>query len=300
MFRSLFCVIVVLFSSDFILIAGNNPGSIKQIHISASTYFDNADLKEISGAVLIGDDLWVINDAGNSNTIYRIDKKNGKTLQEIKITNASNIDWEELTISKTHLYIGDFGNNFGNRKNLRIYKVALENITSSATEATAEIISFNYPDQSNFIKSTNATDFDCEAMCFYDDEIHLFTKKWKTAGCTHYTLAVEEGYHVAKKESDITTDFLVSGCCLSENKLYLAGYNLHEYTVKILTASFNHAELYIDNIITAGDILTLGQVESIIITPENGWLLSESTDAGFIHLPSRINSFTFQHTSTAN
>ena len=75
-------------------------------------------LKEISGAAYFNNGLWVLNDAGNNNNFYRIDPLNGEILQTVTITNAYNIDWEELTCSETDLYIGDFGNNFGNRKNL--------------------------------------------------------------------------------------------------------------------------------------------------------------------------------------
>ncbi|MEP7264128.1 MAG: hypothetical protein ABI772_06515 [Bacteroidota bacterium] len=290
---------------QYSVFAGNNPVTLnpppkKQIHISGTISFDDIKLKEISGAVSIGDDLWVVNDAGNSNSIYRIDKTSGKIVQEIKIINAANVDWEEMTISKTHLYIGDFGNNYGNRKNLRIYKISLADISSSATEVTAEIISFNYPDQTDFTKSANATDFDCEAMCFYNNELHLFTKKWETSGSTHYSVEVEEGYHVARKQNEIPVDFLVSGSCLSGNTLYLTGYDLHDFTVKIMSASFKENELYIDNTFTAGDLLTLGQVESIVLSSERGWLLSESTDMGFIHLPSRINSFALQNAASAD
>ena len=44
-----------------------------------------------------------------------------KQVRTIKIDNAKNDDWEELAEDDEFIYIGDFGNNNGKRKNLCIY-----------------------------------------------------------------------------------------------------------------------------------------------------------------------------------
>jgi hypothetical protein len=253
----------------------------------SSNIIDNIFMNEISGAVKINNDLWVINDGGNRNCIYRINER-GKILQEIKINNATNIDWEELTCSTTDLYIGDFGNNNGNRKNLRIYKVAIQNIKHETTELEAGIVSFKYEDQKDFSQHINSSDFDCEAMCFYNGSLHLFTKNWKSGGSNHYILNTEEGFHEATYDSHLNTDFLVTAAAFENNCIYFSGYNLSDFSVKIMTTFIGDAKLAT---YTTGTLLSFGQVESIVVENGCGILLSESTTRGFINIPGTITFF---------
>jgi hypothetical protein len=264
-----------------------------RIHTGKITSVKENLLKEISGAVYFNGGLWVLNDAGNSNSIYRIDTLSGTILQTVIIINAKNT--EELTCSETDLYIGDFGNNFGDRKNLCIYKIPLELITTETTEVSAKLIHFNYPEQHSFAKAANASDFDCEAMCYYKNKIHLFTKNWKSSGSTHYTLETEEGFYSALKEEKIETDYLVSGCFVKDDMLVLVGYSLNELTVKATKATFDSADHCIDALTySIGHLAAFGQVESIVMNGNQGWMLSESTDLGFLKLPARIISFKLQ------
>ncbi len=297
----LFASLLAIISNHLYAVGGN--GKSKSIH-NTRIQTDNiiaiheTRLKEISGAAYFNNGLWVLNDAGNNNNIYRINPLNGEILQTVTITNAYNIDWEELTCSETDLYIGDFGNNFGNRKNLCIYKIPLNIITKETTEVNAEIIHFNYPDQSTFIKAANASDFDCEAMCFYENKIHLFTKNWKTNGSMHYTVDTKEGFYSAHPEEKIKTGFLVAGCYVKDEKLLLIGYSLDEFTVKVTIATFDPANHCRDaSTFSVGHLATLGQVESIVMNGNQGWMLSEATDFGFLTLPARIISFELQHPS---
>ena len=53
----------------------------------------------------------------------------GEIIKKRNIINSKNKDWEDITKDNKFLYIGDFGNNLNNRKDLKIYKVPLfENI----------------------------------------------------------------------------------------------------------------------------------------------------------------------------
>jgi hypothetical protein len=253
----------------------------------SSNIIDNIFMSEISGAVKINGDLWVINDGGNRNSIYRINER-GKVLQEIKISNATNIDWEELTCSTTDLYIGDFGNNNGNRKNLRIYKISLENINHETTELEAALVNFKYEDQRDFSQSTNSSDFDCEAMCFYNESLHLFTKNWRSGGSNHYILNAEEGFHEAVYSDHLNTDFLVTAAALENNCIYFSGYNISDFSVKIMTTFIDDTA---SATYTTGTLLSFGQVESIVIENGCGILLSESISRGYINIPGTITFF---------
>ncbi len=133
-------------------------------------------LKETSGIVLSADqtNYWIIADRGNKNRVYGLDY-NGEIVAEIEIKNAENNDWEDITQdSKGFTYIGDFGNNDNDRKNLAIYKVALN---SSQTETEVlQTTTFSYPEQTEFPPKKSELLYDCEAFIVYQDQFYLFTK----------------------------------------------------------------------------------------------------------------------------
>lgn len=135
-----------------------------------------SELGEISGLEYDKDgNLWAINDSGNSTEIHQIDSL-GKIYRSIEITNAKNIDWEDLTQDDFgHFFIGDFGNNSNKRRDLTIYKI--ENpIDIKTTETEAEIIRFKFSDQDLNKTNDSIKNFDMEAFIFYKGRLYLFTK----------------------------------------------------------------------------------------------------------------------------
>ena len=91
-------------------------------------------LNEVSGTEIISnsDLIWMLNDSGNKPLIYGLEKK-GTIIRKLKI-DAKNHDWEDLTSDKDgNLYIGDFGNNLSDRKNLTILKVKAEGLIEPLT-----------------------------------------------------------------------------------------------------------------------------------------------------------------------
>ena len=78
-------------------------------------------LVESSGLQWTGNALWSFGDEGNA-AIYRLDTMTGFILQKVTLGAATNVDWEDIAFDGTDLYIGDFGNNFGGRNDLKIYK----------------------------------------------------------------------------------------------------------------------------------------------------------------------------------
>lgn len=134
------------------------------------------DLEEISGIEFDkNNDLWAINDGGNSPEIHQIDTL-GKIKRSIRISNAKNVDWEDMTQDYFgHFFIGDFGNNNNQRTDLTIYKI--ENPIDIKTDSTeAEIIRFVFDDQDLDSKHDSLMNFDLEAFIFYKVRLYLFTK----------------------------------------------------------------------------------------------------------------------------
>jgi len=135
-----------------------------------------SDLGEISGIEYDKDgNLWAINDSGNSTEIHQIDSL-GQIHRSIEITNAKNIDWEDLTQDDFgHFFVGDFGNNSNKRRDLTIYKI--ENpIDIKTTVTEAEIIRFKFSDQDLDNTNDSIKNFDMEAFIFYKGRLYLFTK----------------------------------------------------------------------------------------------------------------------------
>lgn len=178
-------------------------------------------LKEVSAIeVVSGSDLlWTIEDAGNKNTIYGINKK-GKLIKDIDIDGGSNIDWEDLTSDKQgHLYIGDFGNNSKNRDDFTIYKVShLE-----ADETTAQRINFVLP------KKVNSEDF--EAFFLFNNYFYIFSKENKSC------MLLKVPNVIGKHTAELISDFKMKG---KRTKVTGAAINEAGNTVVLL----NHDKLW--------------------------------------------------------
>jgi len=189
-------------------------------------------LKEISTLEYHEGFFWGLNDSGGKPEIYKIDPETGKLVQTVKITNAKNTDWEEMAFGEKEVFIGDFGNNLGKRKDLAVYYFPVSKLETEQPEisVSAEKIEFHFPEQKNFNPGNKATNFDCEAMFYYNGKIHLFTKEWTNLATTHYTLEVEPGNQSAKKVETFKTNYMVTGAFVDANPIsntngfYLIGY----------------------------------------------------------------------------
>ncbi|HLO81784.1 MAG TPA: hypothetical protein VK166_12540 [Chitinophagaceae bacterium] len=168
-------------------------------------------LAENSGMIYWNNKIWIHNDGGNDPSLFEFDTT-GKVSRRINIINATNMDWEDIAQDEKYVYVGDFGNNeTGNRKNLRIYRVAKSDLQKSTT-VKGEPIFFSYEDQTDFsYAGSGSTDFDCEAMIVINEKIYLFTKQWVSAGTALYELPATPGKHVAKKLGNLNVNGLVSG-----------------------------------------------------------------------------------------
>ena len=84
-----------------------------------------AQVNESSGLSFTGgSSFWTHNDGYGDNNLYKV-SNTGTLSRTVTVLNAVNDDWEDLChdVSRTWLYIGDFGNNDCDRTNLRIYRV---------------------------------------------------------------------------------------------------------------------------------------------------------------------------------
>lgn len=178
-------------------------------------------IKESSGLEMTDTSgVWTHNDSGGKNRIFKINLS-GVTIDSITISNASNIDWEDITKdADTNIYIGDFGNNGNNRKDLKIYKIPKPSSVTGHT-VTASTISFSYPDQKSFPPGNGNLNYDSEAFFHAGDSLYLFTKNRSTTNNSGYTklyrLPDEAGSYVAELIDSFFTNELVTGADISDD-----------------------------------------------------------------------------------
>jgi len=134
-------------------------------------------LKEVSGITYFPESnlIYTLEDSGNKNEIYAINSK-GKLEKTITITNAVNVDWEDITKDKKgNIYIGDFGNNDNERKDLCIYKINKNQLNKDLAVAEYKI-SFSYPEQKEFPPKKRELFYDVEGFFEHQNYFYLFTK----------------------------------------------------------------------------------------------------------------------------
>lgn len=134
------------------------------------------ELNEISGLERYNDTILIaVNDSGNAPELFFIDLT-GKILKKCRVSNASNSDWEDLAMDDSgNLFVADIGNNLNSRKDLCIWKMSCEEAFTKDSIA-AERITFSYADQTEFPPNEENLRFDCEAIYWMNDTLHLITK----------------------------------------------------------------------------------------------------------------------------
>mgnify|MGYP001183583985 FL=1 len=244
---------------------------IKKYRVS---YLEN-QIEETSGLSFFNGKLYTFNDSGNSPELFEIDKSSGKILKIFSI-NAVNKDWEALASDGNHFYIGDIGNNTGTRKDLKIYKVPFQNDNPKDDQLT--IISFSYPEQTDFSPRNTDNDFDAEAMIFLNGKLHLFTKEWASRSTTHYLIDPDQTEdQKAEKLEAFKTNFVVTDAAYFDKKLYLVGYtkktevflDIFDETEPGMFFSRSPKHYYL------GSSLSVGQIEGVAVDEKGVYISGE-------------------------
>ena len=183
-----------------------------------------AELLETSGITRFQQGLVTHND-NSDEQLYIIDTLNGTVLQTFSLNGTSNFDWEEITQDSLYLYVGDFGNNAGNRTDLHILRIE----KSSLLEGTPamDTIAFAYEDQTDFTPSNQNTSFDCEAFIAGTDSLFLFTKNWNDLSTVCYSVPKVPGNYLAHRKHSSAVNGLITGATYLPNKrlVILSGYS---------------------------------------------------------------------------
>lgn len=224
--------LLIAFACNFSNQKIQQPDEEKQtfVNLKARSYIREipSKLNETSGLIYFDNLIWTLNDSGGENKIYGFNRQ-GNIQKEIEIKDADNNDWESICEDKKHIYIGDFGNNSGQRKNQRIYIIDKKDIgNDNRQKVSSDQIKFTFKNQKTFWFLPRTTPFDCEAMINYNDNIYLFTKDWSNRKTTLYKMPDKKGEYELSPIDSFNVDALITGAAISSDKktLFLVGYKM--------------------------------------------------------------------------
>ena len=203
----------------------NNYSDITGIKITLKALF-NYKISESSGLVFTDGQLWTHNDKGGMNTIFNVDTSTGKIKQTVVVDNFPNIDWEDITADSNNIYVGDFGNNYGMRKNLKVLVIEKSAISDKpVVHVKARAIDFSYSEQNKF-NWNNHNNFDCEAMLSIRDSLYLFSKDRGDNYTRVYRLSKTPGKYVLSSYTNYNVNGRICGASYDpgSNDLALVGY----------------------------------------------------------------------------
>ncbi|MEJ2163233.1 MAG: hypothetical protein P8X60_07950 [Robiginitalea sp.] len=247
------------------------------------------EIQESSGLLLAEGRFITHNDSGDQPVLYVLDTANLEIVRRVAVKGVRNTDWEALAEDDEYFYIGDFGNNEGNRRDLRILKISKTDFSKSDT-VIPELISFAYADQREFERMPKS-DWDAEAMLAGRDSLWIFTKQWKSFGTVVYALPKVPGTYIADPVVSFNTRGLITdaGPVPGEEAFLLLGYTpqLQPFVLKVPAA--NPAEGFLRE--TLKSLLSIGfaQSEGMALSSEGSlFVSSESFSNRLVTLPAGI------------
>ena len=265
-----------------------NPANISPL---ASLPLDEV-LSETSGLIFWNNNLWTHNDNLDIN-IYMLDTLYGRIVQAYPLTGIENRDWEEISQDEEYVYIGDFGNNSGNRRDLRILKISKVSLISGSP--VIDSIKYSYSDQVDFTPAANDTDFDCEAFIVTEDSIYLFTKQWTSNQTSLYSLPKNAGNYTAKLRSSLDVNGLITGATYlgSERIIALSGYSNKLVPFVYLLYDFSGSDFFGGNKRKIGILLDFHQIEAITSPDGIKYFMSNESFSFFpiTNTPQKIHLF---------
>lgn len=198
------------------------------------------ELKEISGITASGTDIWAITDKPHA-TLYRLDLS-GSLKEQVEITNVQATDVEAVASDADFIYIGDVGDNTGDRIERKIIKVAKKAIKNEKNvKVTGEVIEFVFAGDGQ-TESKKQNNFDCEALLSCKDSLYVFTKDRQDKETRLFVLPKTAGKHTARFIDSFNSKGLITDAAINpaNNELALTGYHKgHKFPFIILFNNFS-------------------------------------------------------------
>lgn len=279
-----------------------------QIANLTEKYTMDTSVQETSGLIFHNGKLITHNDSGGTAQLFEMDTISNTITRTITISNATNIDWEDIAQDNDYIYIGDFGNNNGTRTDLKIYRVPKSEYDANTTVA-AEVINFSYDDQTTFTSDSD-TNFDAEAMIVKGDNILIFSKNHGDYQCNLYILPKTIGTHTAVNSSTYNVSGMITGADYNaaSEQIFLTGYQVTSATsgTPFITYLADYTgDTVFGGTVTRTDILDAGsQVEAIAFASNERLFISRehvsTTYGGTTYdFPQKLYGFNSEYTTAA-
>ena len=248
-------------------------------------------LVESSGlAMTSSGKIWSHNDSGDESKLYCLDSS-GSLLRTITISNATNVDWEELAVdTQNRIYVCDVGNNNNNRNDQTIYRIP-DPETFVQNDIAAEVIRFSFEDQNGFPPPPSERNYDLEAVIWHNDSLFMFTKDRTSpfAGYTKmYKIPATPGTHVAKAAGSRYLGNNLSSAWVTSADIHSAsGKLVLLVNNRLIIFSDYPGNRFFDGKTTEYPFTVLpGQVEAILFLSETKLYMTEEgmgSTAGFLY-----------------
>ena len=245
--------------------SGNDSG----IEVLEDIVLDE-QLVETSGLYCEANQIFTINDSGNSPNLFTLDPS-GRIVKSERLT-RKNTDWESITADSEFFYIGDFGNNAGKRSDLAVLKV------SRTDPSDITPLSVNYENYDIAKNEYYAHDYDAEAMVSQGDHLVLFSKSWLTRVVKVYYLDKDQPTPLLSPVAEVSgIPGVVTGADFDaqNNRYVIVGYTsntlgMFKPFIATLSAEFDLISTY--------KLTGYGQVEGLCVRENNTiWLTQESS-----------------------
>ncbi len=235
------------------------------------------EVRETSGIILMNGRVVTHNDSGGGPFLFELDTLTGKVMRTVRVTNAGNHDWEDISQDRNYIYVGDIGNNNGNRKDLVIYRISKKNYLQSADNTVqAEKINIRYSNQTDFSSRRFSSNYDAEALMATEDSLYIFSKNWLNMKTYIYAVPKTPGDYSLQIRDSLDTEGLVTGAVydFESKRATLCGYTLSSNFV----VSIDHfREGHYAHMRFKKHFLALGgsrQTEGICLDGRDGYFLS--------------------------
>lgn len=182
-------------------------------------------IQETSGLLQLNGKLITHNDSGGKPILYEFDSTTGKVTRKVVVSNAKNVDWEDLTADDEFIYIADIGNNRGKRENLKIYRIRIsEYFVQDSVQA--EKIKISYADQKDFNPGKLLTNYDAETLMSIGDSLYIFSKNWGNHQTRMYAVSKTPGTYELSPLATFKAKCLVTAGDYNKenNEIILIGY----------------------------------------------------------------------------
>lgn len=231
------------------------------------------EVEETSGLIFFNNHLITHNDSGGLAELYEIDTISGSITRTVTIQNASNVDWEDICQDQNYIYIGDFGNNNGDRTDLSIYRISKYDYEHYST-VIADTISYSYAEQVDFTAQHNATNWDAEALVSIGDQLLIFSKNWEDNHVNIYPVPKNPGTYTTSSQSVYNVQGMITGADqIGDSLIVLVGYDsgLHSCIVTIRDIDLDNLDLFGSSSVTQyNEIVSAGnQLEGICFVSVN-------------------------------